>query len=320
MEPTLHSGALLMIEPVDTQNVQVGDIIVYNVPTMVREYYGYPAVVAHRVIEVRTSPTLGYRTKGDNTGEDPLTVRPSDIRGTVGQQIPYAGLPFLFFQSQQGIIFIVVGLALLAFFLYGGEISRGGNFLHRSIFAPVIKEEKRSARVLEKKIETTEQRMTSTEQALEKFAAAIELYAQHLASHTSAIQGLAAASHELKNSAAEQNRVLVHLMEVAKMTEASKEAASLPTPKAEEPKDITSPEPSAHKPAPPVSKPTSMTVRPIHVTVKSISSGTKPAPQEAKPVKAEEKPAMEKTSGEYPPGCAITNRRAKKQDQHTETA
>ena len=55
--------------------------------------------------------------------------------------------------------------------------------------------------------------MGSTERALEKFATAIEAYAQHLASHTSAIQGLSEASQELKKSSAEQNRVLMHLME-----------------------------------------------------------------------------------------------------------
>ena len=58
-----------------------------------------------------------------------------------------------------------------------------------------------------------EQKINTTEQALEKFAGAIAEYAQHLASHTSAIQGLSEASHELKRSAAEQNRVLIHLME-----------------------------------------------------------------------------------------------------------
>ncbi|MGD0794383.1 MAG: hypothetical protein ABR958_02145, partial [Dehalococcoidales bacterium] len=36
-------------------------------------------------------------------------------------------------------------------------------------------------------------------------------YAQHLASHTSAVQSLAEASHELKKGAAEQNRVLMAL-------------------------------------------------------------------------------------------------------------
>jgi signal peptidase len=213
MEPTLQSGGLLMIEPVNAEDVKVGDIIVYNVPPMVRNYYNYPPIVAHRVKEVRPFPNLSFRTQGDNTGEDPFTVRPQDLRGTVGDQIPYLGLPLLFFQSQQGLIFVIVGLALLTFFLYGGEITRGGSILHRGIFAPVITEGKRTNRLLTRKIEATEQKMNSTEQALEKFSAAIVEYAQHLASHTSAIEGLSEASHELKRGAAEQNRVLAHLMD-----------------------------------------------------------------------------------------------------------
>ena len=213
MEPTLKSGGLLTIKPIDARDVEVGDIIVYNVPSLVREHYNYPPVVAHRVIEIRNYPMMGFRTAGDNTGEDPFTVRPQDLRGTVGSQIPFLGLPLLFFQSQQGMIFTIVALALLAFFLYGVELSQGGRILHRGIFYPVVAETKRANRVLTNKIEATEQRMNSTEQALEKFAAAIELYAQHLNSHTSAIQGLSEASHELKRSSAEQNRVLALLME-----------------------------------------------------------------------------------------------------------
>ncbi len=213
MEPTLHSGALMIIKPIDPNKVKVGDIIVYNVPSAVRAYYAYPAVVSHRVIKVIASPTLGFRTKGDNTGEDPFTIRPQDIRGTVGSQIPFLGLPLLFFQSQQGLIFVVVGLVLLAIFLYGGELLRGGNFLHRGIFGPVIAEEKRTNRLLTRKIEAGEKKMDSTEQALEKFSVAIGDYAQNLASHTSAVKSLAEASHDLKQSAAQQNRVLMTLMQ-----------------------------------------------------------------------------------------------------------
>ena len=226
MEPTLHSGGLLMIEPVDARDIEVEDIIVYNVPSMIREHYNYPPVVAHRVIEVKTKPSLGFRTKGDNTGEDPFTIRPQDLRGTVGDQIPYLGLPLLFFQSQQGTIFTIVALVLLAFFLYGGEITQSGNILHKRIFAPVINEEKRASRLLIRKIDVTEQKMNSTEQALEKFPSAIAEYAQHLSSHTSAIQGLSEASHELKRGAAEQNRVLARLMETMGQIESRKEEPS----------------------------------------------------------------------------------------------
>jgi signal peptidase I len=246
MEPTLQSGGLLTIEPVDAQDVIVGDIIVYNVPPMIRDYYNYPNTVAHRVIRITTQPSLGFRTAGDNAGEDPFTVRPADLRGAVGRQIPYLGLPLLFFQSQQGMIFVIIALVLLALFLYGGELVRGSNLVHRGIFSPVINEEKRSSRVLEQKIEATEQKMTNTEQALEKFASAVAEYAQHLASHTSAIQGLSDASHELKKGAAEQNRVLTDLAEKLSKPTYLREARPM-----EIDMPVTKPEPEVEKPAPP---------------------------------------------------------------------
>lgn len=246
MEPTLQSGGLIMIEPIDAQNVKVGDIIVYNVPPMVRDYYNYPSTVAHRVTKINTQPSLGFRTAGDNAGEDPFTVRPMDLRGTVGRQIPYLGIPLLFFQSQQGLIFAIIALVLLALFLYGGELVRGSNLVHRGIFAPVINEEKRSSRVLERKMEATEEKMTSTEQALEKFASAVAEYAQHLASHTSAIQGLSEASHELKKGAAEQNRVLIDLAEKLSKPGYVREARPMQIDM-----PVTKPEPEVEKPAQP---------------------------------------------------------------------
>ncbi len=243
MEPTLHSGSLMMIKPINAGDVKVGDIIIYNVPTMVRDYYNYPPVVSHRVIEVKTVPSLGFRTKGDNTGEDPFTIRPIDIRGTVGKQIPFLGLPLLFFQSQQGLIFVVIALVLLTVFLYGGELLRGGNLVHRGIFAPVINEEKRSNRMLTRKIEATEKKMDTTEQALDKFSSAIAEYAQHLASHTSAVQSLAEASHELKKGAAEQNRVLMAFAENMGKTPVKQETIA----RRIEPQVIEKPQPLAQK-------------------------------------------------------------------------
>jgi signal peptidase I len=213
MEPTLHSGNLLMVEPINPEDVEVGDIIVFTVPKAVRDYYNYPPTVSHRVIEVWTEPSLAFRTQGDNTGEDPFTVRAQDVRGTVGKQIPYLGMPLLFFQSEQGMIFTVIALVLLAIFMYGGELGRGGSFLHRGVFAPVIREERRASREIARKMESTEARMNATEDALQKFAGAVAEYAEHLASHTSAIQGLSDASQELKKGASEQNQVLAALLD-----------------------------------------------------------------------------------------------------------
>jgi hypothetical protein len=115
--------------------------------------------------------------------------------------------------SQQGIAFIVIPFILLALFLYSHEIGRSLRILHRWIFSPVINEEKRINWMITSKIAATEEKMTATEEALGKFATAITDYAQHLSSHTSAIQGLNEASHELKKGAAEQNRALMRFMD-----------------------------------------------------------------------------------------------------------
>ncbi|TET68443.1 MAG: signal peptidase I [Dehalococcoidia bacterium] len=212
MEPELHAGNLIVIEEKAAADVKVGDIIVYNVPSAIRDYYNYPPVVAHRVIEVRdTEFGIAWRTKGDNAGEDPFTVRANDLRGTVSQQIPFLGFPFLFLQSQQGLMFVIIALSLLALYLYANDLSRGGQKVHRGIFAPVIEESQRGSQTLVQRMDSTEKVMEHTQQALSSFATAIAEYAEHLKSHTSAIQGLSEASQELRKGAAEQNKVLERL-------------------------------------------------------------------------------------------------------------
>ena len=213
MEPTLHAGNLILIEKVPPEEIEVGDVIVFNVPALIRDYYSYPPVVAHRVIQVNTERGIYFRTEGDNTGEDPFATRASDVKGTVGKQIPNLGFPLLFFQSQQGLIFVITALSLLTFYLYMDELSLGRRKVHEGIFAPVIRDSRRRSRVIDRRTEQVERGMLSTQQALEQFAGAIAEYAQHLKSHTSAIQGLSDASHELKNGAVEQNKILTHLVE-----------------------------------------------------------------------------------------------------------
>jgi signal peptidase I len=216
MEPELQAGSLILINTkVTADDVKEGDVIVYGVPAAIQDYYNYPPIVAHRVIEVReTEFGTAFRTKGDNTGEDPFTVRVQDLKGTVNRQIPYIGFPLLFLQSQQGLIFVVIALSLLAFYLYANDLSRGGQKIHRGIFAPVIEASQHGGDKLAERLETTEKGMANTQEALTGFAAAIAEYAKHLKSHTSAIQGLSEASQELKKGAVEQNKVLERIAEV----------------------------------------------------------------------------------------------------------
>ena len=230
MEPELQAGNLILIEEVAPSDVEVGDIIVFTIPAAVREYYNYPEVIAHRVLHVRTSEQgITFRTKGDNTGEDPFSVRPQDLRGSVSRQIPFLGFPLLFFQSQQGLIFIGLALLLLALYLYADEISWGRQALHRELFAPVIEESQRSSQVIAQRMDSTEKGMDYTQQALNSFASAIAEYAEHLKSHTSAIQGLSEASQELKKGAVEQNKVLERLAEVIELKGPARAEVTPPT-------------------------------------------------------------------------------------------
>jgi len=214
MEPELHAGNLILIESLDPDEVEVGDIIVYNVPPAIQDFYYYPPIVAHRVIKILdTQYGIAWRTKGDNSGEDPFTVRAQDLRGTVSNQIPFMGFPLLFLQSQQGLMFVIIALSLFALYLYASDISRGGQKIHRGIFAPVINETLRDTETIAQRMDNTDKVMTQTQEALSSFATAMAEYAEHLRSHTSAIQGLAEASHELKHGAAEQNKALEHIVE-----------------------------------------------------------------------------------------------------------
>ncbi|UCB42402.1 MAG: GAF domain-containing protein [Dehalococcoidales bacterium] len=77
---------------------------------------------------------------------------------------------------------------------------------HSEQYAPIIERKQRTGQL-------PEEWMSRTEQALQELSAAIAEYAVHLKSHTAAIKGLSEASQELKQSAAEQNRVLANLVE-----------------------------------------------------------------------------------------------------------
>jgi signal peptidase I len=309
MEPTLQSGNLILVEEMAPAEVKVGDVIVYRVPLAIQDYYGYPPIVAHRVVRVLTDHGYAFRTKGDNSGEDPFTIRSEDLRGTVSKQIPYAGIPLLFLQSQQGLIFILVALGLFALYIFADEIGRGRRAATRGFFAPIIEESHRGMRSLSRKVDGAEQRMGETQQALNNFATAIELYAEHLKSHTSAIQGLSQASHELKRGAAEQNRVLARLMETMEQK----------PPQAEPIKAQVEPTPPPAEPVKPkieLVMPTVGHATPKMPKIKRVIHKVEPAKVKAEPVKVKAEPvtagvahavpSMKKVP--FPPGCYRSRR------------
>ncbi|MCX8168791.1 MAG: signal peptidase I [Candidatus Methanomethylicia archaeon] len=90
MEPTLNIGDIIVIRGVRTEDLKVGDIIVFNPP---KPYYnGIPWV--HRIISIQSIGGEKYfRTKGDaNLYPDPFTLTKENIIGIVIWKIPYLGL------------------------------------------------------------------------------------------------------------------------------------------------------------------------------------------------------------------------------------
>jgi signal peptidase len=89
MEPAMRAGALAIMLPVDPEDVDVGDIIVFDPP-----WDSDPNVtVSHRVIGVLyDNGQLRFDTKGDATEEsDPYYVPAESVHGKVLFSIPYLG-------------------------------------------------------------------------------------------------------------------------------------------------------------------------------------------------------------------------------------
>lgn len=111
MEPTIATGAVVLIEPVDPATLRAGDVITYQVAPDVDEY------ITHRIVTVvpETSPP-SFVTKGDaNPGADLDPVPVGAVRGKVWIDVPYVGTAQQLVTGRTGIalLAVVAGLVLL---------------------------------------------------------------------------------------------------------------------------------------------------------------------------------------------------------------
>ena len=167
MAPELRSGELIVIDQVAPDAIKEGDIVVYNVPDYLRERYGYPPVIAHRVADIISEESgLWLRTQADNIGDDPFPVRPHEVRGTVTGNIPYLGYPLLLFRGGAGTILFIIAIILLAFIMYSREIAVKIGRLLRTAVAPIVEENQQVDLELSRRFEATE-RALKTAEALE---------------------------------------------------------------------------------------------------------------------------------------------------------
>ncbi|MHA1632557.1 MAG: signal peptidase I [Candidatus Freyarchaeota archaeon] len=120
MRPFLNLGDIVMLRGIDPEEIEVGDVIAFNVAPRFQQQYGYPPTVMHRVINIsRVGSDLYFQTKGDASEKDPFTVPAIDVIGLYDWKIPYAGLPFLFLRSVYGMALLASYMAIEFVFDYG---------------------------------------------------------------------------------------------------------------------------------------------------------------------------------------------------------
>jgi signal peptidase len=111
MAPEIGVGDLLISGPVDPEDIEVGDVIIFHSP--------HGMHICHRVISIDHEAGT-VQTKGDaNDAPDPYTTPFSRIEGKVIGNVPYLGYVASFLSSIHGLMAIAaIGIAL---FLFGGS-------------------------------------------------------------------------------------------------------------------------------------------------------------------------------------------------------
>ena len=95
MEPTFHTGSMVLIDRDSAKNLRVGDTIAFNTGG---------AFVTHRIVGENDGD---FVTKGDaNDTADPWSVSTSDVKGKVVLSIPTLGYIIKFIASAPGLIVI----------------------------------------------------------------------------------------------------------------------------------------------------------------------------------------------------------------------
>jgi signal peptidase len=129
MEPAIHLGSAIVVEPVDPRSLAVGDVVsLRSGPER--------AIFSHRIIRVVVRDgTVWIETKGDaNATADPSLTPASQVIGRASATIPWAGYLIALLSSLHGIVFVVsAGLVLIvAASLVEGVVPTGRRYSHPS--------------------------------------------------------------------------------------------------------------------------------------------------------------------------------------------
>ena len=113
MEPTYHTGSLIVVKPTDPKTLQVGDVITFLT--------GEKTNVTHRIVEIvpdEADPSvLRFGTQGDaNSIRDGLLVHERNVLGVPMLSIPLLGYFVNWVQSPPG-LYIAIGVVAALVFL-----------------------------------------------------------------------------------------------------------------------------------------------------------------------------------------------------------
>ena len=122
MRPQLPPGTLVVVEPVDPDELRVGDVITYQLES------GKRTVVTHRIVsvDIRLDGETVFTTQGDaNDTPDAASVRPVQVRGRLWYAVPYLGYLNNALdgrQRQSAVVVVATALAGYAAFMFVGAV------------------------------------------------------------------------------------------------------------------------------------------------------------------------------------------------------
>ena len=206
MEPTVHSGDLLVQKSIPIGEIQVGHIIAFKVPAEARDRLKIPTNAVHRVIGIEgTEGELVFVTRGDNSDIDPFKMPSSAVKGVAVKNLGPLGRPILFLTNRAVLLFL--GLPVLIFIL----IVLAAMWLMPAEESEKVPDERAVGLGAE-----VSSPPTQIDAALSRLASEVAEYGRHLQSHTAVVKNLAETTERLQQAAIQQNETSAELRQAVR--------------------------------------------------------------------------------------------------------
>jgi len=121
MEPKLPPGTLIVVKPIATNDITIGDVVTYQIES------GKAGVITHRVTGITNSSdgTRTFTLKGDNNAvADEPQILPVQIQGKLWYSVPWIGYVsnFVNGDSKSWLVPVIA----IALFIYAGYMIMSG--------------------------------------------------------------------------------------------------------------------------------------------------------------------------------------------------